>query len=86
MEAVATAGRPSRHHGYHRLGHEADQPLYFEDMESACARRIHGLGGFALGIAVAILASDALVTARAEGPTAIRSSRPVTGQEYGSDF
>src|SRR5690606_15663993 len=79
VQAVAAARRPSGHDADHDLGHEADQPLDLQDVESTAAGRIDVLGRLrrgcaviaARGVAVAVRAADALVAPRAEGPAPV---------------
>ena len=71
VEAVAAAGRPAGHDADHDLGHEADEPLHLEDVEAAGLAGVDRVGGVALGVAVAVLAADALVAAGAERPAAV---------------
>ena len=76
---------PAGHHGDHDLGHETNQALHFEDMQSAQARGIDLAGRVAL-VLVAILAADPLVTARRKRPAAVFGRRPIAGQEHAADI
>ena len=81
VQAVPAAHGPARHHGDDHLGHEADQPLHLEDVKPAQAARV-GLAGLVALVLVAVLAADALVSARAEGPPAVLGRGPVAGDEH----
>jgi len=82
VQAVATPGRPARHHGDHHLRHEPDESLYLEDVEASRSGRVHGLGRLALGVPVAVLSADALVAAGAERPATVPEGRTVAGEEH----
>ena len=66
VQAVASAGGPSRHDADDHLGHEADEALHLEDVESAGAAGIDRVGVVAVGIPIAIAPPDALVATRTE--------------------
>ncbi len=68
VQAVPAADRPAIHHGDHDLGHEANQPLTLENVQTSEATEI-GSAGSAL-VLVAVLAADALITAGAKRPAA----------------
>lgn len=76
VQAVPATGGPPVDHADDDLGHEADEPLHFQDVQSAGARRVDGLGGFTRGVLVAAAAADTLIAARAEGPSAVLGDGP----------
>src|SRR5207248_7204901 len=86
LQAVAAARCPTRDRAQHHLGHEADQPLYLEDMQPAGARRIDPLGRLALGILVPVLVADALIASGAERPPAVLRRMPVAGEDHAADI
>src|SRR5262249_30351463 len=82
VQAVAAADGPSRDDGDDDLRHEADQALHFEDVEPAEPRRVDA----ALPLVfVAVLATNPLITARAERPTSVLRRRAVAGQKNATD-
>ena len=70
-QAVSAASRPSRDDADDDFGHEANESLHFEDVETTALAGVDGLGGLALGVLVAVPTADALITSAAEGPTAV---------------
>ena len=73
VQRMPAAGGPPRGHTDNDLGHEPDQPVHLHDVETPVAGRVDRRSGLAVvhGVAVAVLASDALVASRAERPPAI---------------
>ena len=59
VEAVPTAYRPPGDNGDHDLGHEPDQALYLEDVQSSCTGRIDHT--IVIRVPVAVNSTDALV-------------------------
>ena len=82
VQAVPAAGRPSVDQADHHLGHEPDQALNLEDVQSAGPRGVHRVGGFAGRVLVAAAAPDALVPAGAERPPTVLGRGPVSGQQH----
>src|SRR5690606_3147631 len=68
VQAVPAAHRPAGHDGDDDLGHEADEPLHLEDVETTDPCRVDA---FLALILVAVLAPDSLVAAGAERPAAV---------------
>ena len=92
MQRVPAASSPARNHADDDLGHEADQPLHFEDVEASGAARHDCVGGrsdVAVGIfggvLVSVLAADALIATGTERPSAVFGRRSVAGQEYAAN-
>ena len=61
-----------------------NETLYFEDMEPSQSTWIHIGLCISVGILVTVLATDALVAARAERPHTILGRRAVAGEENGA--
>src|SRR5271163_798175 len=57
VQAMPAAGRPPVYQADNDLGHEADQPLDFEDVQPAGACYVNRVGGFAGGVLVAAAAA-----------------------------
>jgi hypothetical protein len=75
METVPPADSPPRYNGDDDLGHESNEALNLEDVESPQLCGVDALGPL---VFVSIFASDALVAARAERPTPILGRWPVS--------
>ena len=82
VETVSTADGPTGHDRDDHLGHEPDEALYFQDVQATEPPRIDRLLGLPLGVLVAVAAPNALVAARAEGPSAILGGGPVAGEQH----
>ncbi len=82
VQRVTSAHSPAWHYTDDDLGHHADQALDLEDVEPSRAGRVDRVGGFAIGIAVAVAATDALVAAGTKRPAAIFGRRAVAGQQH----
>ena len=71
VERVSATGGPAGHDADDDLGHEANEALALENVQASGAAGVDGRSALAIGVAVAIAASDALIAARAERPAAI---------------
>ena len=77
---MSAPSSPAGDGGDDDFGHKTNQALHLEDVESTGPGRIDTSGILGGGVLVAILASDALVTAGAKLPSAIFGARPITGE------
>ena len=84
---MPAAGRPPVDHADHDLGHEPDQPLALEDVQSTetcLLRRGTTVATITTSLILVLIAGpapDALVAARAEGPLVVPGAGPVAGEE-----
>ncbi len=79
VQAVAAADGPPGNDGNDNLGHEPDQALHLEDVESSEPGSVDALRPFIL---VAIGPTNPLIAARAERPATILRRRTVARQEH----
>src|SRR5690606_30235323 len=77
VQAVPTTGGPAVDQGDDDLRHEPDQSLDLEDVESAGAGLVDGVGRLAASVLVTAAATDPLVAAGAERPSAVLRARAV---------
>ena len=73
-----SAGSPAGHHGDYNLGHEPDQALDLKDVEATGSGWIYRLGCLSIGVAVAVIPANPLVSSRAEGPATVTRRRSVS--------
>ena len=71
VKTVTSTGGPTGHDTDHDFRHESNQSLNFENVEPAATRGINRVRSLAVGVLVAVLPADSLVSARAECPTTI---------------
>ena len=71
VQAVPATHRPARHHADDYLGHESNQALHFQNVEASGARRVDAAGIGAVGVLVAVLAANALVSTATKCPAPI---------------
>ena len=85
VQAMSTTGRPTGHDAQHHLGHEPNEPLDLQDMQPPGPGRVDRGRRITVGIAVAVLAADALIATRAKGPPTVFRRWTITGENHAPD-
>jgi hypothetical protein len=83
VEAMPATDSPPGHDTDHYFGHEANETLHFQDVETPGSGRVDLLP---VRVPVTVPPAYPLVTAGTEGPTSVLGRGPVPGEEDTADI
>jgi hypothetical protein len=82
VQAVPTASSPTWHYTNHNFWHEANESLYFKNVQASGARWVAIGNVVAFYVLVAIFATNALVATAAKCPSAVFGRRAIAGEKH----